>query len=157
MRMITFKAKPKTIFGIIMAITGLLVIIISFAGNHNPAEPINAKAEISCATKEERIAYLNSLGWKTDSKESSKDIAIPAQFNDVYTQYNDIQIKQGFDLSKHKGETATIYTYKITNYEKNDNVIADLIVQNGVLIGSDLCDTNAETGFLIALGENGKN
>lgn len=157
MRMITFKAKPKTIFGIIMAITGVLVIVVSFIGNHNPAQPSSAKAEISCSTKKERIAYINSLGWETNGEEASKDIAIPNEFNEVYTEYNKIQQKQGFDLSKHKGETATIYTYKITNYEENDNVIADLIVQNGVLIGSDLCDTNAENGFLIELGENGKN
>ena len=75
----------------------------------------------------------------------------------VYTDYNKIQKKQGFDLEKHKGKTATIYTYNITNYKENKNVIADLIVQDGVLIGADLCDTNVETGFLVALNENGQN
>lgn len=155
MRMITLKAKPKTIFGIIMAITGVLVIAISFASNHNGAVQSSAKAEVSCATAKERNEYISSLGWQTDGEEVSKEITIPNQFNQVYTDYNKIQAKQGFDLEKHKGKTATIYTYNITNYEGNDNVIADLIVQDGILIGADLCDTNAENGFLIALNENG--
>lgn len=157
MRMITLKANPKTIFGAIMAITGILVIVISFASTHNGVVPSNAKAEISCATVKERADYIASLGWQTDGNEASKEITIPNQFNQVYTDYNKIQTKQGFDLEKHKGKAATIYTYNITNYDGNENVIADLIVQDGILIGADLCDTNAQTGFLIALDENGQN
>lgn len=157
MKMITLKANPKTIFGLIMAITGVLVIVISFASNHNGVVPSNAKAEISCATAKERSEYISSLGWETDGSEETKEITIPQQFNKVYTDYNKIQKKQGFDLEKHKGKPATIYTYNITNYKENKNVIADLIVQDGVLIGADLCDTNVETGFLVALNENGQN
>ena len=49
--------------------------------------------------------------------------------------------------------TAVMYTYNITNYENNENVIANLIVLNGVLIGADLCDTSADSGFLVALND----
>lgn len=157
MRMITFKAKPKTIFGIIIALAGVLVIAVSFVGNHNGATPSSAKAEISCATSDERADYIHSLGWQTDGTEEAKEIIIPESFNQVYTDYNKIQTKQGFDLEKHKGKPATIYTYNITNYKQSESVIANLIVENGVLIGADLCDTNVENGFLVALTENGQN
>ena len=46
-----------------------------------------------------------------------------------------------------------MYTYHITNYGDNDNVIANLIVLDGELIGADLCDTSADDGFLVALND----
>ena len=82
---------------------------------------------------------------------NKKQIIIPSKFNDVYTRYNDIQKKQGFDLEQYKGKKATIYTYSITNYKSNNNVVADLIVYDGKLIGADLCDPSADSGFLTAL------
>ena len=90
MRVLTFKANPKTIFGIVLAITGIIVIILSFAGNHSEkTEPTSAA--IGCANTQERVKYLNSVGWETDGNENKKQIIIPSKFNDVYTRYNDIQ------------------------------------------------------------------
>ena len=108
---------------------------------------------MSCKTAEERVNYINSLGFETDSSEESKEIIIPTRFNDVYNKYNEIQKKQGLDLAEYKGKTAVMYTYHITNYGDNDNVIANLIVFDGQLIGADLCDTSADNGFLVALND----
>lgn len=152
MRMFTFKLKPKQIFGGILLLTGIVVILITFLSNH-PASPTSANTVVNCETYEQRLEYLASLGWETDGEEGSKEILIPSQFNDVYNKYNEIQKQQSFDLSEYKGTTAVMYTYNITNYENNENVIANLIVQNGVLIGADLCDTSADSGFLVALND----
>lgn len=43
MRVLTFKANPKTIFGIVLAITGIIVIILSFAGNHSEKQSRQAR------------------------------------------------------------------------------------------------------------------
>lgn len=150
--MLTFKLKPKTAFGIILLLTGVVVIAVSFIGNH-PATPASKQTTVSCKTAEERVNYINSLGFETDSSEESKEIIIPARFNDVYNKYNEIQKKQGLDLAEYKGKTAVMYTYHITNYGDNDNVIANLIVFDGQLIGADLCDTSADNGFLVALND----
>lgn len=154
MQVFTIKAKPKMIFGIVLALTGVIVILLTFLGNHNTAS--QAMAQVSCSTADERAQYLSSLGWKFDKKESEKEITIPSTFNEVYQNYNSIQKEQGFDLEKYKGKTATLYTYNITNYESSENVIADLIVIDGVLIGADLCDPSADNGFLTALNKNDK-
>lgn len=154
MRMVSFKLKPNVIFGIIMLCTGIVVAVVSFVGNHN-VKPTVSQTKIQCATTEQRVKYINSLGYKTDTKEESKEIIIPLRFNQVYNNYNEIQKKQGFDLTSYKGKKAVLYTYNILNYEDNDNVIANLIVLDGVLIGADLCDTSADDGFLVAL--NGQN
>lgn len=154
MHILTFKAKPKTIFGLIIALTGVVVILITFIGNHSGAAQKAAQVSVSCKTTDERESYLHSLGWSTDGNESEKNITVPKEFNDVYNQYNEIQKKQGFDLESFKGQEATVYTYKITNYNKSESVVVDLIVANGVLIGADLCDVSADNGFLTVLEEN---
>lgn len=142
--------KPKTIFGLIMLATGLIVVAVTFLGNHG-VQP--TMAGIKCATTEERLKYIASCGYETDKEESSKQVRIPQQFNDVYNCYNDIQKQQGFDLEKYKGKTVTLYTYSVINYKDNKNVIADLIIYEGKLIGADLCDPSADSGFLVALNE----
>lgn len=144
--------KPKQIFGLILLLTGLVVVLITFLSNH-PAKPASKNVSIRCATTQERVNYINSFDLQTDSKEESKEIIIPEQFNDVYNKYNDIQKQQNFDLTDYKGKTAVMYTYNITNYQDNDNVIANLIVYDGILIGADLCDTSADNGFLVALND----
>ena len=154
MQIVTFKLKPKQIFGIILALTGLTVIILTFLSNHN-GKPASVSASISCASEEERRDYLTSLGYSFDKNVKKKKITVPSEFNEVYEKYNGVQKEQGFDLEKYKGKEAVLYTYNITNYKDNKNVIADLIVADGMLIGADLCDPSAENGFLIALNENG--
>ncbi|MBE6741519.1 MAG: DUF4830 domain-containing protein [Ruminococcaceae bacterium] len=153
MKVLTIKAKPKTLFGIILAVTGIVVIILTFLSNHSRKAETASAAPISCSTSEQRAEYLSSLGWEF-SAESEKEITIPEQFNEVYRNYNTVLKKQGFNLEEHKGKTATLYTYNITNYGSKKNIIADLIVCDGVLIGADLCDPSAEHGFLKALDKN---
>lgn len=150
--MFTFKMNSKQIFGLILLLTGIVVVLITFLTNH-PAKPAYKSEGIRCSTTQERVDYINSFDLKTDSKEESKEIIIPEQFNDVYNKYNEIQKQQNFDLTDYKGKTAVMYTYNITNYKDNDNVIANLIVYDGILIGADLCDTSADNGFLVALND----
>ncbi len=150
MQVVTIKAKPKTIFGAILALTGIIVIILTFTVNH-PEKAESVSKSISCKTSDERRDFISSLGYNTDIIEEQKDIIIPKQFNEVYTKYNEIQKKQGFDLEPYKGKAAVLYTYKITNYKDNDNVIANLLVYEDKLIGADLCDPSADNGFLVEL------
>ena len=73
----------------------------------------------------------------------------------MYSDYNEVQMNQGFDLTEYKGRKVTLYTYTIKNYEKaKEGIVADMLVCDGVLIGGDLCNTSAENGFLV--GFNGE-
>ncbi len=152
MQMITLKIKPKQAFGIILALVGIIVIAVTFITNH-PGKKANASVNISCGTEEERREYLADFGYEL-GEESSKQITVPEEFNEVYEKYNEIQKEQGFNLENYRGRQAVVYTYGVTNYEGNGSVVADLMVCDGALIGADLCDPSADGGFLKALGEN---
>lgn len=155
MKMLTFKLKPKTIFGIILTITGVVVIAITFVTNHIGGESQSVSSIISASTDEERRAYLESMGWEADTEFETKELTIPESWNNVYNDYNEVQLNQGFDLSNYKGKKVTLYTYTITNYKDlSEGVVADMLVCDGNLIGGDVCNTSAENGFLV--GFNGK-
>lgn len=89
-----------------------------------------------------RIAYLKRLNLEVDdSSTSSKEIVIPYEFSDVYSNYNALQRKAGFDLEKHKGTAATLYTYTVSG---NDSLEIHLIVANGKIIGGDIASVKLE-------------
>ena len=149
MKMLTLKLKPKMIFGIILAVTGVVVIVLTFVSNHL-TQSESVAAVISASTDEERRNYLATFGWETAEEVEEKELTIPQSWNQVYSDYNEVQINQGFDLTEYKGKKVKLYTYTISNYEDSaEGIVADMLVYNGVLIGGDLCNTSAENGFLV--------
>ena len=151
--MFTLRLKPKTIFGLILIAAGIIVIAINLFENHAALSRQEAN-DVSLETDAQREEYLTSLGWEFNIPCEEKEVQIPQEFNDTYTDYNEIQKTQGFDLEKYKGQTVTVYTYNITNYagyENRDCVYANLLVCGGVLIGGDVCSTSVSDGFIEAL------
>lgn len=92
--------------------------------------------------------YLLVCGWETSSEKiRMESIVIPDEFSEVYSQYNEIQKSQGFDLSSHRGEKAVLVTCPITNYEDRDDVYAELILSDTNLIGAALVSDSSD-GFV---------
>lgn len=87
------------------------------------------------STNAKRISYLSGLGYDVDDSDcTSKNTLIPEEFSDVYEQYNNVQAESGFDLSKYKGKTVTVYTYPVND----SDMYVNLIVCNGEIIGGDV-------------------
>lgn len=150
MKVMTFKMSPKTVFGLILVVTGVVVVLLTFVSNH-VSDSESASTQVSCSSAAEGEKYLNSLGWET-GESSEKSITVPAQWNDVYINYNELQTDQGYDLAPYKGQNVTLYTYEITNYEGyTEGIVADILVCDGKVIGGDICNTSAENGFMTGL------
>ena len=95
-----------------------------------------------------RVEFLNEHGLIVSPDVKREEITIPEEFGDVYSEYNELQIQQGFDLLPYKGRKAVLYSYRVLNYPMHsENVVADLIVCDGVLIGCDV-SLNEENGFV---------
>ena len=91
---------------------------------------------IDGSTNALRVEYLSGLGYRVDETAVSvKEIVIPENFSDVYSEYNRLQQGAGFDLSRYKGEKACVYTYRLSDSE--DTVI-NLIVSDNNIIGGDV-------------------
>lgn len=99
-----------------------------------------------------RIAFLSSFGWQVDEEPwEILEIVIPDEFDNVYEQYNQLQQKQGYDLTRWHGKTARRYTYRILNYPNPPGTVyANLIVCDGQIIAGDVSSV-ALNGFMHGL------
>ncbi len=152
----TVKLKKPNPLAIVFVVIAVIVFVAVWGlGTKNKGNTV--KYEMTDNTQ--RVEFLSKLGWDSSQKEvDCKIIKVPTDFNTIYNAYNKLQKQQGFDLLKHKGETVEIYTYEVYNYpDKPNNIVAHLIMSNGVLIGGDICSTEKD-GFihgLMPVNENG--
>lgn len=148
--------KKKAAFAVIMA--ALVIIgIIMLVGAHDQRQEITdtgAVVQIGSNAKNEkhRVSWLSQQGWEVESPALSEDsVVIPRTFSSVFETYNELQKEQGFDLSQYCGTEVKMYTYRVTNSEfENDEVIAQLYVNNGEIIGGDVHST-ALDGFITGI------
>ncbi len=100
-------------------------------------------------TNEDRIAFLKQFGWEVDGEIKEEiTMKVPAEFDKVMKTYNELQKRNGFDLSKYKGREVTRYTYKITNYpDYEGEVLANIIIYKNRVIGGDVCSADVK-GFI---------
>lgn len=99
-----------------------------------------------------RIAFLGGFGWQVEEEPHEiLEIVIPYEFDAVYEQYNQLQLSQGYDLTRWKGMTAKRYTYRITNYPNTqDEVYANLIICREQIIAGDVSSLSIH-GFMHGL------
>ncbi len=142
---VSLKANKKRVlaFVILAAVVAAACFFLRTQGQSSP-EPVQVFGE----TNEERLAYLQSFGWQTKAQPTeTREVMIPAEFNDVYQNYNAMQQAQGFDLAPYAGEVCTQYKYHITNYPGETEVYATLLVYGRLIIGGDLACAKAN-GFM---------
>ena len=95
-----------------------------------------------------RRGFLSQFGWQTDSDPKEvREVVIPFDFGEAYEQYNEIQKKQGFDLTQYRGERVKKWTYRVKNYPgASGDVLANLLIKDGKVIGGDISEAQ-DGGF----------
>lgn len=107
-------------------------------------------------TQEEAVRFLEDRGWKIKPDSGAREeVVIPVEFSEVYQRYNNLQLKQGYDLSAYRGETVTKYTFVVLNFTEYDgtpcdNAEAHLLVWGGQVIGGDVCSLSV-SGRMVGL------
>ncbi len=138
--------KAAQILGyILMALLLVFVAVFLFNRFYGGSSAISLPDEAS------QLEFLHDLGWETsESAIDVRSVIIPEEWNDVYEQYNALQLEQGLDLSDYKGCAVEIYTYEIYNYADEDNIVVNLMICDGMLIAGDVCCTELG-GFMQGL------
>lgn len=109
-------------------------------------------------THEERLTFFSQFGWEIDEDPAQvKEVIIPAEFDETYEDYNDIQRQQNLDLEKYKGARVKMWSYDILNYpgyENTEGIIrGNILVYEGIVIGGDIC-SNELGGFMHTFSKN---
>lgn len=107
---------------------------------------------MKAGSAEERTAFFSQFGWEiTQDPLEVKEVVIPTEFDETYTQYNEIQKSQGLDLEPYKGVRVKSWCYEIKNYpgyENSDGLIhGNILVYNGLVIGGDVSSVELD-GFM---------
>lgn len=140
------SAKGIFLLAALAVLGGLLYFVIS------AKDEAEADKLFTFECNAERVEYLNGLGYIVEPDPEKTNITIPPEFNEAYTEYNELQKSQGFDLLPYAGKEATRYTYNVLNYpDHTENVVINMIFDDHRLIGADITYNDAENGFTKAL------
>ena len=147
------RASTVKFFGFVLLTLAVLVGVVVFGANDNALASVNAE-EIDYSgkkTKDDRIAFIESFGVKVDAdSEEESSFAMPDNFDRVILGYNELQKKQGLDLSKYAKKRVTRYAYKVTNFNSEEEVYVNLFVYRSKIIACDISSVSPN-GFVIPL------
>ena len=103
---------------------------------------------ITAATNEERVAYLEGLGWQVEPQLiETLDLQLPEKLEGEWDAYAKLQKGQGLPFSEFAGQAVKRYTYTVTNYpEIPQGVQANLYLWGDQIIGGDVIFTG-QGGF----------
>ncbi len=144
------KTSRKALFALFLAVIVLIAVASAFFSKGDDEAGETGRALIDAAgTNDQRVVFLKQFGWEVDHQTVEvEEVRIPEVFDDVYKNYNEIQKKQGFDLTKYAGKRVKRYTYTIMNYPNGiKGVRANLLVYKNKVIGGDICSV-ALDGFM---------
>jgi len=101
------------------------------------------------------VGYIQSYGWEvTPEPVEISHLTIPADFDAVYSAYNELLCESGFDLSLYRGRKASRYTYRVLNHTLDSDpartVLANVLVCESNIIGADI-SSDGVNGFMHAL------
>ena len=150
----SMRAGTVRFFAILCVALVALITLVTFVPKIQPTAAAQTLSEQSISfdnvrTNEDRIAFLGEWGWEVEATPVEEtSVTIPREFDKVFAAYNELQRRQGLDLSNHSGRTVERYTYTVTNYEGYEGTVyANLLVRRGRVIGGDICSADA-SGFV---------
>lgn len=150
MFVVSIKTTKKKLFAAVgLLVLCLAVVIISPVAARETSAGVQTK--YSATNAQERIAFLSQFGWQVNEEPTEVvEIIIPNEFSDVYENYNQLQIGDGFNLKDYCGKRVKRWTYQVINYpsyEETDLIFANVLIYDGKVIGGDICNIELD-GFM---------
>ncbi len=144
----SIRASTVKFFCFVIAALLLLVGAVAFGGD---AVYASASGEVNYSKikdNDDRVAFIESFGILVeDVPIEEESFAMPENFDRVILGYNELQKRQGLDLTKYAKKRVTRYTYKVENYEYDGEVQVNLFIHRGTVIACDISTADPE-GFV---------
>ena len=141
----TVKFTRKKALVIVLAVAVVLAVLVLLLSGGSKGGGGGGGA---LRTNADMVSYLSKLGWTVAQEPlETKEVTVPATFDAILNDYNTLQKQQGFDLGKYGGQRVTVYTFQVTNYPVQGDVLATLYVLKNRVIAGDIHST-AIDGFM---------
>ena len=143
------RASTVKLFALIAAALMLLIGVSSFAATDAVATMASGSVKYSgIKSNEDRVAFIEQFGVKVKSEPiEQKAFLMPENFDRIILGYNELQKKQGLDISKYAKKKVTRYTYMVENYDSEGEVYVNLFIHRNRIIACDICSASPE-GFV---------
>ena len=153
--MFIYSVRASTIKVLaVILLFGVIVTALALSGNGGVVSAASSATEVDFGgikDKDDRVGFIKNFGIEVDeASENEAQFRMPENFDRVILGYNELQKKQGLDLSKYQNKRVTRYTYKVTNYDCDGEVYANLFVFRGKIVACDISSADP-SGFVIPL------
>ena len=144
-----FKKVSLPLLCFVFAVSAVVLFRCFSTTDKEPSEVKSVGKNITDSSQ--ILTFISTFGWEVDEEpDEVREVIIPAEFDDVYNNYNAIQLKQGYDLQKYAGERVKRWTYTIKNYPEyvdQECIKINILVYKGEVIGGDVCSVRLD-GFM---------
>jgi len=152
--MFIYSVRASTIkfFGFIALTLALLIGIVAFGRSDAVFASANGEIDYSgIKNNTDRVNFIESFGVEVNDEPTERvEFTMPKDFDRVILGYNELQKKQGLDLSKYARKKVTRYSYKVTNYDYDGEVYVSLFVYRQKIVACDISSADPE-GFVLPL------
>ena len=150
--MFVYSVRASGIRYFLLVILTLIVLIGSIIIGNSDAALASAEGSVDfggAGEHEGRVAFIKQFGYEiNEAPVSESSFSMPSDFDRIITDYNEIQRRQGLDLSKYGGKKVTRYTYEVKNYEGYEGTVyVNLFVCRDRVIGCDVSSADPK-GFV---------
>ena len=155
-------SKVRAVLAVLVC-AAVFAVFLSLAGTGSGDYPGDALTSVGnvdpsafggMKTTQDMIRLLETFGWSVEGEPVKiVQVTVPKSFDAVYEKYNQIQLAQGLDLTRHKGESARLFTYVVKNYDYQGTVYANLLISGERVIAGDICSADV-SGFMHGLDKN---
>lgn len=149
----SIRASTVKFFGFVLLTVCLIIACVGFGGEASAMASSEAMGVDYGGIKsnEDRVAFIKNFGIEIDETPAEEDtFTIPENFDRVISGYNELQKKQGLDITKYASKRVTRYTYKVKNYDADGEVYATVFVYRSRIVACDVSSASP-TGFVVPL------
>ena len=152
--MFVYSIRSSTVKLVGVLLVAILAVVGIIFADGGATVAASASTEVNYGgikTEEDRIAFIEGFGIKVDKDSKTEEsFRMPDSFDRVILGYNELQKRQGLDLSKYAKKRVTRYSYRVLNYDSEGEVYANLFVYRGRIVACDISSADPE-GFVIPL------
>ena len=146
------KLKKALVTASVVIVLSLCLVLAIKCIDNVQVNEANSGLSLTAVNEEDILKFISYYGWEVDNQPAEvRDVIIPETFDDVYANYNEIQLKQGFNLEKYAGQRVKRWTYIVRNYPEttpeDDFIRINILTSDGVVIGGDVCSVKLD-GFM---------
>ena len=148
----TVRASSVKFFSFIILTLLLVVSVLFFSGGGEALAASDKVTFSGIKSARDRVEFIRSFGLDIDEVPmSEEDFRVPETFDTVMQKYNELQRRQGLDLTRYKGKNVTRYSYNLKNLEGYEGAsVVNITVRRGTVVACDISSLEPG-GFVLPL------